>query len=199
MPRLLLAHCVFLIAALAVAACGGDDDAHPASATPATAAPTSTPAVAFALISTAFADGGAIPAAFTCDGASTSPPLSWAGIPAGAKGLILIVEDPDAPGGTFDHWTVYAIAAEAGGFPASTSPRPGGLPGQATEGLNGAGKIGYLGPCPPAGQQHRYRFSLLAVDAALALPPGRPKAAVLDATAGHTLATATLTGTYRRP
>lgn len=192
-----VATCLLLAAAVALAGCG-DDDAPPATSP--TSAPTSVAATtALRLGSPAFADGAPIPAAFTCDGAGGSPPLTWEGVPAAARSLILLVEDRDAPGGGFDHWVVYAIPADLAGLPAAASPRPGGLALAAFEGLNGAGKVGYFPPCPPTGEQHRYRFSLLTLDAALPLPAGRSKAAVLDVAAGHTLATTTLTGTYHRP
>ncbi len=153
---------------------------------------------ALTLTSAAFANGLGIPADFTCDGRGTSPPLAWTGVPAAAKALALVVEDPDAADGGFVHWVVYAIPPELNSFAAGISPKPGVLPAGPIEGVNGAGKIGYTGPCPPAGQQHHYNFHLDALDAPLVLSPGKTRADVEAAIVGHTIGQATLTGLYKR-
>ena len=127
---------------------------------------------ALALTSPAFANGGAIPVRYTCDGAGVSPPLQWTAPPAGTRSFSLSVVDPDAPSGRFVHWTASGIAPSARGLAAGAhAPR---------EGLNGAGGRGWTGPCPPSGT-HGYVFTLQAVG------PG-----------GRTLATARLVGRYSR-
>jgi Raf kinase inhibitor-like YbhB/YbcL family protein len=144
------------------------------------------------LSSPEFDEGGAIPRRFTCDAADVSPPLSWSGAPEGTITLALVMDDPDAGG--FVHWVVYNIDVSAtGSLPAGWSATPEAAP----QGVNSFGKVGYGGPCPPSGT-HRYAFRLLALDQVLELAAGPKAQAVLDAAAGHTLAEATLTGTYRR-
>ncbi|HEX9405787.1 MAG TPA: YbhB/YbcL family Raf kinase inhibitor-like protein [Thermoanaerobaculia bacterium] len=140
--------------------------------------------------SSAFKEGGAIPAKYTCDGANGSPPLVFGGIPSGAKSLALIVDDPDAPGGTFDHWIVWNI-------PPNTTTVAEGQSPQGVAGRNGFGKSGYGGPCPPSGE-HRYQFKLYALDAMLNLPPSSSKGDVETAMNNHTLAKAQIVGRYKR-
>jgi Raf kinase inhibitor-like YbhB/YbcL family protein len=121
---------------------------------------------ALALTSPAFKNNGAIPAKFTCDGANHSPPLAWSGAPTKTASYALIVEDPDAPGGTFVHWVIYDI-------PAATTSLPEGVQrGESVSQLGGArqgqsgfkGQPGYGGPCPPQGDHpHRYLFTVFAV------------------------------------
>lgn len=143
----------------------------------------------FALTSDAFTDGQTIPTQFTCDGADQPPPLTWDEPPEGTRSFALIVDDPDAPGGTFRHWGAYDIPASARSL--------GGSFGQAT---NDFGKTGYGGPCPPQGHgPHRYRFKLLALDTdKLDLPSGAKVEQVEAAAAKHQLGRAELTGTYER-
>lgn len=147
------------------------------------------------LTSPAFAEGGAIPREFTCDGANVSPPLAWSGVPAGTVVLALIVDDPDAGG--FIHWVVYDIDPAITGFAKSESTFKAGHP--FSEGQNSFGKIGYGGPCPPSGIHH-YVFRLLALDQRVELGTGGVATAglILGAAAGHTFAKAILTATYRR-
>ena len=160
----------------------------------ATAAPAPT------LTSPAFRDGGAIPRVHTCQGQDLSPALAWSGIPAGAKSLALVVDDPDAPDPaaprtTWVHWVVYDIPATAAGLPEGA--RAGSLPGGTREGLNDWRRRGYGGPCPPVGR-HRYFFKLYALDAALG-DLGAPTRAELErAMEGHVLARAQLVGTYEK-
>jgi Raf kinase inhibitor-like YbhB/YbcL family protein len=165
-----------------------DSAATRSSPPPQTATPTST---AFTLTSTAFVDGGAIPVRLTCDGASTSPALEWSGAPAATGALALTVLDPDANG--FVHWLIYDIpGAAAGSLPegiTTSSPIP--------QGLNGAGKAGYTGPCPPSGV-HRYVFTLYALDGPLGLQAHPHRAEVETAMQGHILAKVVLTATYQR-
>lgn len=199
----LLVCCAIGILALASACGGGGGAANPSASSPAAGSPlaaatgTAVPG-SLTLTSAAFANGLSIPADFTCDGRGASPPLAWTGVPAAAKALVLVVEDPDAAGGGFVHWVVYAIPPELTSFAAGISPKPGVLPAGPIEGVNGAGKIGYTGPCPPAGQQHHYNFHLYALDAPLALAPGKTRGDVEAAIAGHTIEQAMLTGLYKR-
>lgn len=149
------------------------------------------------LTSPAFAEGAAIPQRFTCDGEDIPPPLSWSDPPEGTRALALVMDDPDAPGGTFTHWLVYDLPASTRALPEGV-PAEGELAGGGKQGENDFGRTGYGGPCPPRGEQHRYRFTLYALDAPLDLPPGADRAAVLEAIASHALARGVLTGTYRR-
>lgn len=151
--------------------------------------------VPFSLASSAFADGSAIPPRFTCSGADVSPALAWNGAPAGTVSLALIVDDPDAPAGTFVHWVAYDIAGAPDGRLAEGVPANASTPRQ---GRNGFGRIGYGGPCPPPGKVHHYRFTLYALDRTLKLT-GAPDAGQLrTAMAGHVLGEVRLIGTYRR-
>jgi Raf kinase inhibitor-like YbhB/YbcL family protein len=133
----------------------------------------------------AFNDGNPIPRQYTCDGENAPPPLNLTGTPAGAKTLALIVDDPDAPHGTFTHWLVWNLPPESHGIVGN-------------EGTNDFGKRGYSGPCPPPGPAHRYVFHLLALDATLALTPSATRRDLDAATRGHVLASATFTGRYGR-
>ncbi len=139
--------------------------------------------------SAAFEDGGEIPVRHTCDGADVSPPLAIGGIPAEARTLALVFDDPDAPGGTWDHWVAFDIPV------LPTIPEGAGEVGRS--GLNSWGRTGYGGPCPPRGS-HRYVFAVYAVDTTLGLPDGAASGEVRAALAGHILAEAALSGTYRR-
>jgi Raf kinase inhibitor-like YbhB/YbcL family protein len=153
------------------------------------------------LTSTAFAQGQPIPRKYTGEGANVSPPLSWSALPQGTKELVLICDDPDAPGGTWVHWVVYKVPAAATGLPedvASSDPRPPELEG-IVQGKNSFGDTGYGGPMPPpGGGKHRYFFRLYALDSELALEPGLDKVTILEAIVGHILAEGELMGTYER-
>ena len=145
--------------------------------------------------SNAFKQGETIPARHTCDGDDVSPQLSWSKAPAGAKELVLICDDPDAPMGGWVHWVLY-------GLPPDTTGLPEGVPKQdstafgARQGKNDFGKIGYGGPCPPRGSTHRYFFKLYAVDKKLDLKPRATKWDALKAMEGHILAQGELMGRY---
>lgn len=149
------------------------------------------------LTSTAFAEGAAIPVKHTCDAKDVSPPLKWSGVPAGARSLALIVEDPDAPVGTWVHWVVYDLPATASEL-VEDVPKSQYVTGGAKQGLNDFRRLGYGGPCPPPGKPHRYFFKLYALDAVLDLKPGITKADLESAMKNHILAQAQLMGTYRR-
>jgi Raf kinase inhibitor-like YbhB/YbcL family protein len=158
----------------------------PASSGPSAAADT------FRLTSTAFPEGGAIPAEFTCDGANVSPPLDLSGAPAGTAALVLLVDDPDA--NDFVHWIVLDMPGSNGTLGKGIAPESTTI----QQGTNGFGKPGYGGPCPPSGTHH-YRFTLTALAAPLGLSGHPGGDAVRAALAGaQVLGTATLSGTYTR-
>jgi Raf kinase inhibitor-like YbhB/YbcL family protein len=146
----------------------------------------------------AFEGGGVIPAKYTCDGENISPQLSITGVPAGIQSLVLIVDDHDVPKqilpeGVFDHWVLFDIP------PAIAAIPEGGSVG--TEGAHGRGKKGYTGPCPPREyepKEHRYVFTLYALDTKLDLPAGASKMQVVAASEGHVLGEAQLIGRYER-
>jgi Raf kinase inhibitor-like YbhB/YbcL family protein len=142
------------------------------------------------ITSSAFNEGGNIPSKFTCDGSDTSPPLQVTNVPPGAKSLVLIADDPDAPGGLFTHWLVWNIA------PASNSIGEGTAP-KGVHGTNDFGKSGYGGPCPPSGT-HRYSFKIFALDRELDLRSGAKRSQVDAAMKGHVVARGELIGRYSR-
>ena len=148
------------------------------------------------LPSPVFAAGQPIPARFTCDGEDISPALEWSGVPASAKSLALICDDPDAPAGTWVHWVVYNLPADDMGLIENT-PATDKLTGGGLQGKNDFGKIGYGGPCPPSGT-HRYFFKLYTLDTELDLKPGATKSDLLKAMEGHIVAQGELMGTYSR-
>lgn len=153
----------------------------------------------FELSSPAFAHGGPIPRAHTCDGADLSPPLVWTDAPDNVQEFALIVDDPDAPGGTFVHWVLYRVPGTVTALPSGIPPEPETTRPVATrQGVNGFRTAGYRGPCPPKGPAHRYFFRLYALDAALAVLPGATREVLLDALKGHVIATAELLGKYGR-
>jgi Raf kinase inhibitor-like YbhB/YbcL family protein len=150
--------------------------------------------------STAFANQGAIPSRFTCQGADLSPPLAWADVPAGAKSLALIVDDPDAPDPaapktTWVHWVLYNIPTQTTGLPEAVAAKD--LPRGTLAGLNDWKRPAYGGPCPPIGR-HRYFHKLFALDTVLPDLKQPTKAALEKAMQGHILARAELVGTYQK-
>ena len=145
----------------------------------------------FRISSPAFAEGADIPIRHTCDGEDRSPRLTWTGTPENARSLALVMDDPDAPRGTFTHWVVYDLPSDL------TELGEGST--QGTQGRNSFGRSGYGGPCPPPGDQpHRYRFTLHGLDVpSLALANGTREE--LEAKIeGHIVATARLVGRYSR-
>ena len=138
-----------------------------------------------------------MPEKYTCNGSDISPPLSWTEPPAGTKSLALIMDDPDAPAGTWVHWVVYNLPASARALSEGTPPTET-LADGAKQGTNDFRKTGYGGPCPPPGSAHRYFFKLYALDIELNLAPRAAKKQVETAMAGHTLARAELIGRYGR-
>jgi Raf kinase inhibitor-like YbhB/YbcL family protein len=149
------------------------------------------------LTSTAFTEGGQIPVKHTCDDQDVSPPLKWTGVPASAKSLALIADDPDAPVGTWTHWVLFDLPPAVNEL-AENQPATQYLPNQAKQGLNDFRRLGYGGPCPPQGKPHRYFFKLYALDTLLELKLGASKKDVERAMENHVLAQGQLMGTYKR-
>jgi len=144
------------------------------------------------LTSDAFQNGQPIPAQFTCDGADRTPSLNWDEPPAGTKSFALVIDDPDAPSGTFRHWGVFDIPASARSI--------GDNQHVGTEVANDFGKPGYGGPCPPKGHgPHHYHFKLFALNTEkLGLPSSAKVADVENAAKQHAIAQGELVGTYER-
>lgn len=147
--------------------------------------------------SSAFGEGESIPKKFACNGQNISPPLTWRNVPQGTKAFALIVDDPDAPSGTFTHWLIFNIPSETHELSAAI-PSQGKLPSGALQGKNDFGEIGYDGPCPPSGPAHHYRFTVYALDKSLDLKAGATREQVINAMEGNVLARGRLTGTYKR-
>jgi Raf kinase inhibitor-like YbhB/YbcL family protein len=149
--------------------------------------------MAFTVANPAFAAGGAIPRQFTCDGDDIPPHVIWSDPPEGTRSFVLIVDDPDAPNGTFTHWVVFDIPGDCSDLPSGQRSDAIGVSGK-----NSRGALGYMGPCPPSGT-HRYFFRLFALDVAtLGLIAGASRGQVEDAMSGHTIASAELMGRYAR-
>lgn len=149
------------------------------------------------ITSSAFQNGGEIPAKYTCSGANVSPSLAWSGTPAGIQSFALVVSDPDAPGGDFTHWVLYGLSGSEKSLPENLPQQPQ-LASGATQGMNDFGKVGYGGPCPPPGPKHHYHFTLYALNAKLSLKPGAVRAQLEQAMRGHILAQGELVGTFGR-
>lgn len=194
-PRLVLL-CLLVGGVLLLAACGGSREASETGREQ-REGEEGRPVAEFVLTSSAFQEGERIPDRYTCKGEDLSPPLSWREAPAGTKSFALIVEDPDAPGGTFIHWVIYNLPAAltelSEGVTASEQLEDGTL-----QGVNDFRTIGYRGPCPPPGKPHRYFFILQALDRELDLKARATKAQLEKETRGHVLAEAKLMGTYSR-
>jgi len=151
---------------------------------------------AIQISSPAFADGAAIPKKYTCEGEDVSPPLKWGPTPEGTKSFALISEDPDAPSGTWVHWVIYDIPGEVNELSENIAKSEVVLNG-VKQGLNDFEKIGYGGPCPPAGKTHRYFFKIYALDSYVNLKSGALKEQLIKAIQSHILAEGQLIGTYR--
>jgi Raf kinase inhibitor-like YbhB/YbcL family protein len=153
--------------------------------------------MAIKLTSEAFAAEGTIPKKYTCDGPDVSPALDWSGAPPNTQSFALIMDDPDAPAGTWVHWVLYDLPANTKNLPEGVSKQEQ-LPDGARQGRNDFRKIGYGGPCPPPGKPHRYFFKLYALDKKLDLKPGATKADVESAMKGHTLGQGEFMGRFGR-
>ena len=147
----------------------------------------------FTLTSSAFQNLEAIPVIYTCDGRDISPPLNWDNPPPSSQSLVLIMDDPDAPVGTWDHWILFNLPPDITSIPEDFTQLPNGT----KSGSNSWRKNEYGGPCPPGTTSHRYYFKLYALDTELDLPEGSKKAAVEKAMKGHILAQTELVGIYR--
>ena len=208
--RSLFALCLGLSLLVACSAPAAQQtQAPPVVETPvaATSAPTSTvvpeaspsvmePSLPFELISTAFEQGGPIPAKYSCNGEDISPSLAWGDPPAGTQSLALIMDDPDAPGGTWVHWVLFNISPDLRelqeNLPITGKNQD---PNAIFVGDNSWGRADYGGPCPPSGT-HRYFFKLYALDTTISLLPGATKQELLSAMDGHILAETELMGTF---
>ncbi len=153
--------------------------------------------MSFTISSPSFSSGGDIAKKFTCDGADVSPALSWTAPPAGTKSFALLADDPDAPVGNWNHWTLWNLPAGARSLPEASS-KDARLPNGTEQGRNDFRKTGYNGPCPPPGKPHRYYFKLFALDQNLNLKPGASKKELEAAIKGHILAQAEWMGRYGR-
>jgi hypothetical protein len=142
------------------------------------------------ITSSAFQQGGNIPSKFSCDGPNTNPPLQISDVPSGAKSLVLIVDDPDAPSGLFTHWAVWNISPQLSTIPEGSTPK-------GVQGTNDFGKSGYGGPCPPSGA-HRYYFKIFALDRDLDLSSGAKRGQLDAAMKGRVVAQGELIGRYAR-
>ena len=169
-----------------------------AGAAPVMAADPAQKAGVMKLGSTAFTHNAAMPAKYTCEGRDVSPPLEWSGVPANAKSLVLIVDDPDAPDPAapqtpWVHWLLYNVPTRTRALPEAVKSLPAG----AVSGLNDFDNAGYGGPCPPVGR-HRYLHKLYALDVTLPKMEQATKAQIENAMKGHVIARAELTGTYQK-
>lgn len=144
------------------------------------------------LTSSAFSHNQKIPQQYTCDGQNINPPLTIKGVPAGTKSLTLLVDDPDAPLGVWDHWLVWSI------LPNVQEITQGSVPQGAIQGRNSFGENKYGGPCPPTGVSHRYVFKLYALDTTLNLAEGAAKKEVEQKMEGHIIGKTELIGLYQR-
>ena len=203
-PSLTLVTALLAIGVLA-AGCGGDDGGGDSTEPPervsgetaqTTTEATPDPALESAsaeLRSSAFTDGSPIPVEFTCDGAGASPPLALPVVPAGTESVALLLQDLDAPGGTFLHWSVYGLGPDVDELMA------GSAPSGALEGANDAGGEGYAPPCPPEGDDpHRYVFTVHSLPSAPDLEAGASPADAVDAIEAAAITSIELTGTYGR-
>lgn len=174
-------HILIIILLLLVSGCSSTPSEDPAEPTP---------VMTMRVTSTVFEEGGEIPEQYTCDGEDISPPLLWSGGPEETESFAIVVEDPDAPGGTFTHWVVYNLSADRTRF------IEGEQAGQI--GANDFHNLGYRGPCPPPGAPHRYYFKVFALDSMLNLRPGASVKILSEAMQGHVLAQGQLMGVYGR-
>jgi Raf kinase inhibitor-like YbhB/YbcL family protein len=188
--------CYWVVAVIVLSACaatGTTPMGAPAAAAP---TPVNNGGTTMQVTSPAFKEGETIPKQYTCDGANISPALAWTGVPATAKTLALIVEDPDAPSGTWIHWVLFNISTSETGL-AENILADKTLPKGALSGTSSFKKLGYGGPCPPSGT-HRYYFKLYAIDGALSLANNATAQDVEAAMAGHVVGQGQLMGRYKR-
>jgi Raf kinase inhibitor-like YbhB/YbcL family protein len=149
------------------------------------------------LVSSAFSEGDFIPAKYTGDGDNVSPPLKWTEPPATTKSFALVMDDPDAPMGTWVHWVIYMIPPSVLELPEGMAKKETVLDG-VRQGRNSGGSIGYDGPAPPKGKPHRYYFKLYALDDVITLKPGASKEELMKAIQGRVVEETKLMGRYQR-
>ena len=147
--------------------------------------------------SSAFEEGGRIPAKYSCQGEDVLPPLRWDEPPGGTQSFVLIMDDPDAPSNIFTHWVLFNIPSATRQLPEAI-PSTTQLSDGSSQGKNDFGEVGYGGPCPPPGRPHQYRFTLYGLDQMLELKAGASKKQVLEAMEGHLLGQGQLTGSFQR-
>lgn len=177
-----------VLAAVAVAAATGCAGDREGSASPTSVLRFET----LAVTSSAFEEGGTIPEKYSCEGENVPPPLSWSDVPEGTRELVIVLTDPDAPSGTFVHWTVWGIDP-------STSGIDGELPEGAVEGMSSSGKATYIGPCPPDGDEpHRYHFEVIALSGQLPLEAGATVDELRDEVEDLAISSGVLTGRFGR-
>jgi len=153
--------------------------------------------MALEIRSTAFEEGEMIPSEHTCDGKDVSPPLAWTGVPDGAASLALLMEDIDSVKGVWSHWVVYNIPTDVNALP-ERMPSTKTLTLAGLQGRNDFDAIGYGGPCPSDGKEHRYLFRLYALDRRIDLGPGASREDILRAIEAHVIEQADLASRYRR-
>jgi len=183
---------LLLVMVFLLGACAAQPEKSPA-------APAGAQSASLTVTSPAFEAGGAMPAKYTCQGEDTSPALEWSALPQGTQSLALMMDDPDAPVGTWVHWVVYNLPPETMGLPESASTAKGvafNLPEGTLQGPTSFRRSDYGGPCPPSGS-HRYFFKVYALDIAIT-QTGLDKAALLQAMDGHVLASGELVGVYQK-
>lgn len=190
-----------VLALVLLVGCSGDDESLPTTSAPEII--TIDELSGFAFTGGDVTDGGEIDPRHTCDGDNISPALTWENVPEGTQELVLVLEDPDAPGGTFTHWVVYAIPADYPGLDRGIPPGPvvSGAISLRQSPTDGSDVPGYFGPCPPEGQTHRYVFTLYALDEETALDGGASVDEVAEALRERAAASesAALTAFYGRP
>ncbi|MDI6876867.1 MAG: YbhB/YbcL family Raf kinase inhibitor-like protein [Methanomicrobiales archaeon] len=147
--------------------------------------------------SDAFVPGGRIPREHTCEGQDLSPPIAWSNVPDGARSLLLIVEDEDAPRGIFTHWLIFNMPPDTRRLEENV-PRRQRLSDGSVQGRNDFGTVGYRGPCPPPGKPHRFYFRVYALDTLLDLAGNEGRARFMRAMEGHVLARGEVMGIYGR-
>jgi Raf kinase inhibitor-like YbhB/YbcL family protein len=193
--RSIVATVALVAVALGASACGDDDggtSAETTTSSPAgsTTSSTSATPAPIAVTSEAFNDGEQIPVKYTCEGENVSPGLDWTGVPFGASSLAVVVDDPDAPGGTFVHWVVVNLSIGTNALIENASQVE-----QLEQLANGTGEAAWTGPCPPPGPAHHYRFTVYALPGGI---QATDTAAALETIERTAIARGTLTGTYER-
>ena len=151
------------------------------------------------VVSDRFVSLGTVRPRYTCVGIDLSPDLRWSGVPEEAESIVIFLDDPDAPGGSFSHWLVYDLPASVSDIPEGRGGPSAGFPFGGFQGQNGfGGRLGYAGPCPPRGQTHAYVLRVYAIDGLLGLGARATSAEVLGAIRGRVLGHGSLSATYQR-